>query len=107
MVVHYASGGEGSWTSIFTTLPRILVKMEGSVLPHITPQLVIVAGLGVLSTFWNPLEGEDGDDSDLKLQPAMSVRARRDHLASARGGDCSVGHVVMPHAGATACCVRS
>lgn len=77
MVVHYASGGEGSWTSIFTTLPRILIKMEGSVLPHITPQLLIVAGLGVLSIFWNPLRGESGDES-LKLQPAMSVRAHRE-----------------------------
>ena len=39
MVVHYASGGEGSWTSIFTTLPRMIIKREGSVIPHITPQL--------------------------------------------------------------------
>lgn len=77
--MHYASGGEGSWTSIFTTLPRILVKMEGSVLPHITPQLLIVAGLGVLATFWNPLDGEHEGDESLKLQPAMSVRAHREH----------------------------
>ena len=79
MVVHYASGGEGSWTSMFTVLPRILIKMEGSVLPHITPQLLLVAGLGALSIFWNPLRGQDGDDESLKLQPAMSVRAHREH----------------------------
>ena len=64
-----------------TTLPRILIKMEGSVLPHIAPQLLIVAGLGALSIFWNPLRGQTGDENDesLKLQPAMSVRAHREH----------------------------
>lgn len=86
--MHYASGGEGSWKSIFTTLPRILIRIDGSVLPHITPQLLIVAALGVLATFWNPLRGTELDseggsqggnvvvevDNSLKLQPAMSVR---------------------------------
>lgn len=76
-MVSYASGGEGSWKSFFTTLPKILCRMHGSVLPHIAPQLAIVAGLGFLAYFWNPL-GDDGPG--LKVTPALGVRAERDHL---------------------------
>ena len=94
--MHYASGGEGSWKSIFTTLPRIIIRMDGSVLPHITPQLLTVAALGVLATFWNPLRrteidsqggSQGGDvvvevDESLKLQPAMSVRRHCGHTTA-------------------------
>jgi hypothetical protein len=76
MVVHYASGGEGSWTSIFATLPRMIIKREGSVIPHITPQLLIVIGLGVLAHNWDPL-GKDSDDNpdakSIDITPAMQT----------------------------------
>ena len=38
-MVAYASGGEGSWKSLFTTVPKVLCKCKGSAVPHIAPQV--------------------------------------------------------------------
>ena len=82
-----ATPGHTSGHVVFADDAHGLLFAGDHVLPHITPQLLIVAALGVLATFWNPLrtelESEGGSqggnvvvevDNSLKLQPAMSVR---------------------------------
>ena len=55
MVVKYPSGGRGTCMSCFTDVPRVLCQVQGSVIPHIMPQVVLYMGLSVLAQLWNPL----------------------------------------------------
>jgi hypothetical protein len=55
-VVSYPNGGEGTWKSVFTDVPRVIFRWRtGSVLPHVMPQTVFITGLAVMAGYWNPL----------------------------------------------------
>jgi len=49
MVVKYPTGGEGTWKSLFTIVPRVIFQCEGSVVPNILPQIILFSSLGVVA----------------------------------------------------------
>lgn len=56
MVVDYPSGAVGSSLSFFTTMPRIIFRCSGSVVPNVLPQVFISVGLACIAVWvGNPL----------------------------------------------------